>query len=146
MSTGGCMEIPGGAARSGVRPVEAGCDGTAAQQWRLAEPFAGDRSRVQVLNEATGMCLARSGGTEDHAPVDQQPCDAGQAGQLWNLWADSATGEAALRDADGTRYLGLVEWARADKAQAHSPATGTTRYYYGSASMRFRFEPRLLGE
>lgn len=146
VSTGGCMEIPGGAARSGVRPVEAGCDGTAAQQWRLAEPFAGDRSRVQVLNEATGMCLARSGGTEDHAPVDQQPCDAGQAGQLWNLWADSATGEAALRDADGTRYLGLVEWARADKAQAHSPATGTTRYYYGSASMRFRFEPRLLGE
>ncbi|MFI8204880.1 sigma-70 family RNA polymerase sigma factor [Streptomyces sp. NPDC085937] len=145
VSTGGCMEIPGGAARSGVRPVEAACDGSAAQQWRLAEPFAGDLARAQVLNEATGMCLTRSGGTQDHAPVDQRPCDAGQAGQLWNLWTDTTKGEAALRDADGTRYLGLVEWARADKDQRHAPTIGTTRYYYGSASMRFLFEPRMLG-
>ncbi|MEU0910367.1 sigma-70 family RNA polymerase sigma factor [Streptomyces althioticus] len=144
VSTGGCMVIPGGAARPGVRPVEAACDGSAAQQWRLAEPFPGDRARVQVFNEATGMCLTRSGSTQDHAPVDQRRCDVGQADQLWNLWTDTTKGEAALRTADGTRYLGLVEWARADKDQEHAPATGTTRYYYGSASMRFLFEPRLL--
>jgi len=146
VSTGGCMELPGGAARTGVRPVEAACDGGTAQQWRLVEPFPGDQARIQVRNEATAMCLTRSGSLEDHAPVDQQPCDAAQANQLWNLWADTDRGEAALRTADGTWYLGLVEWAKAGKDQAHGPAIGTTRYYYGSASMRFRFEPGLLGE
>ncbi|GAA2607157.1 MULTISPECIES: sigma-70 family RNA polymerase sigma factor [Streptomyces] len=145
VSTGRCMEIPGGAVQPGVRPVEAACDGGGAQQWRLVDPFAGDRARTQVRNEATGMCLTRSGSTEDHAPVDQQPCDTGQVNQLWDLWTDTAEGEAALRTADGTRYLGLVEWARADKDQEHGTAIGTTRYYYGSASMRFRYEPRLLG-
>ncbi len=145
VSTGRCMEIPGGAVQPGVRPVEAACDGGAAQQWTLLEPFPGDRARTQVRNEATGMCLTRSGSTEDHAPVTQQTCDAGQANQLWNLWTDTAKSEAALRTADGTRYLGLVEWPRADKDQEHGTAIGTTRYYYGSASMRFRYEPRLLG-
>ncbi|WP_166026361.1 sigma-70 family RNA polymerase sigma factor [Streptomyces chilikensis] len=145
VSTGSCMEIPGGAAQSGVRPVEAACDGGAAQRWLLLEPFAGDRARTQVRNEATGQCLTRSGSTEDHAPVTQQPCDAARATQLWNLWTDTAKGEAALRDDTGTRYLGLVEWAKADKDQAHGSAVGTTRYYYGSDSMRFLFEPTLLG-
>ncbi|WP_330451289.1 MULTISPECIES: sigma-70 family RNA polymerase sigma factor [unclassified Streptomyces] len=144
VSTGGCMEIPGGVARVGIRPVEAACDHGAVQQWRLLEPFPGDRGRIQVRNEATGMCLTRSGGPEDHAPVDQQSCAAGQATQLWNLWADPAKGEAALRNADGTRYLGLVDWARADKEQEHGSGIGTTRYYYGSASMRFLVEPGLL--
>lgn len=145
VSTGECMEIPDGATSAGARPVQAACDGGAAQRWLLLEPFLGDRARTQVRNEATGLCLTRSGSTLDHAPVDQRPCDAGQANQLWNLWADAAKGEAALRDASGSRYLGLVEWPRADKDQEHSSAIGTTRYYYGSASMRFRFEPRLLG-
>ncbi|MEK8144669.1 hypothetical protein NKH18_32490 [Streptomyces sp. M10(2022)] len=77
--------------------------------------------------------------------MTQSACDASRSTQLWNLWADTAKGEAALRDDSGTRYLGLVEWARADKDQEHGPATGTTRYYYGSDSMRFRFDPALLG-
>ncbi|MEU3949583.1 sigma-70 family RNA polymerase sigma factor [Streptomyces sp. NPDC029526] len=146
VSTGGCLAIPGGAAAgAGVRPVEAACDGGAGQRWVLLEPFPGDRARTQVRNEATGMCLTRSGSTRDHAPVDQRPCDAERAAQLWNLWTSAAEGEAALRTADGTRYLGLVEWAKADRDQSHGPAVGTTRYYYGSASMRFRVEPRMLG-
>lgn len=146
VSTGNCMEIPGGSASPGVRPVEAACDGGAAQRWSLLEPFAGDRARTQVRNEASGLCLTRSGSTRDHAPVAQQPCDAAEATQLWNLWTDTAKGEAALRDGTGTLYLGLVEWARADKGQAHGPTVGTTRYYYGSDSLRFLFEPALLGE
>ncbi|MEU1433613.1 sigma-70 family RNA polymerase sigma factor [Streptomyces sp. NPDC005786] len=146
VSTGACMEMPGGTTRSGARPVEAACDGGAYQRWVLLEPFRGDRARAQVRNEATGLCLTRSGSAQDHAEVTQSGCDASRATQLWNLWTDSATGEAALRDGGGTRYLGLVEWAKADKGQAHGPALGTTRYYYGSASMRFRFEPAFLGE
>lgn len=146
VSTGTCMEIPGGATRAGERPVEAACDGGAYQRWVLLEPFRGDRARSQVRNEATGLCLTRSGSTQDHAEVTQSGCDASRETQLWNLWTDSATGEAALRDGGGTRYLGLVEWAKADKGQAHGPALGTTRYYYGSDSMRFRFEPAFLGE
>ncbi|MGW9524769.1 sigma-70 family RNA polymerase sigma factor [Streptomyces diastaticus] len=144
VSTGGCLAIPGGAAESGTRPVEAGCDGGAAQRWVLLEPYPGDRARTQVRNEATGLCLTRSGGTQDHAPVEQHACDAARQTQLWNLWTDTAKGEMALRDADGARYLGLVEWARADQGEDHAPAIGTTRYYYGSASMRLRFEPALL--
>ncbi|MER5274777.1 sigma-70 family RNA polymerase sigma factor [Streptomyces sp. NPDC002809] len=146
VSTGACMEIPGGSTAAGVRPVEAACDGGAYQRWVLLEPFRGDRSRTQVRNEATGLCLTRSGSTQDHAEVTQLGCDAARSTQLWNLWTDPDRGEAALRDAGGTRYLGLVEWAKADKGQQHGPATGTTRYYYGSDSMRFRFEPALLGE
>ncbi|MBL1288594.1 sigma-70 family RNA polymerase sigma factor [Streptomyces sp. For3] len=141
VSTGGCLEI---AAGPGARPVEAACGGGAGQRWVLLEPYEGDRARTQVRNEASGLCLTRSGSTEDHAPVDQRACDPARETQLWNLWADAAKGEAALRDADGTRYLGLVEWARADKDQAHGASVGTTRYYYGSASMRFRFEPAML--
>lgn len=144
VSTGSCLEIPEDAARAGIRPVEAACDGSARQRWVLLEPFPEDRARMQVRNEATGQCLTRSGSTEDHAPVDQRPCDKARATQLWNLWADTEKGEAALRDSGGTRYLGLVEWARADKDEEHRTAIGTTKYYYGSASMRFRFEPRLL--
>lgn len=146
VSTGACMEIPGGTTRAGVRPVEAACDGGAHQRWVLLEPFRGDLSRAQVRNEATGLCLTRSGSTQDHAEVTQRGCDDTRTTQLWNLWTDSATGEAALRDGPGARYLGLVEWAKADKGQAHGPALGTTRYYYGSDSMRFRFEPAFLGE
>ncbi|WP_320779255.1 sigma-70 family RNA polymerase sigma factor [Streptomyces sp. CRN 30] len=146
VSTGTCMEVPGGSAQAGVRPVEASCDGGARQRWTLLEPFPGDRSRLQVRNEATGLCLTRSGGTQDHAPVDQRACDAASGTQLWNLWADSAQGQVALRDAGGSRHLGLVEWARADQEQEHGTAIGTTRYYYGSASRRFRYEPGLLGE
>lgn len=146
VSTDACMEIPGGTTRAGARPVEAACDGGAYQRWVLLEPFRGDRSRAQVRNEATGLCLTRSGSTEDHAEVTQAGCEASRGTQLWNLWTDPATGEAALRDGGGTRYLGLVEWAKADKGQAHGPALGTTRYYYGSDSMRFRFEPAFLGD
>ncbi|MFI6862509.1 sigma-70 family RNA polymerase sigma factor [Streptomyces sp. NPDC050421] len=146
VSTGACMEIPGGTTRTGARPVEAACDGGSYQRWVLLEPFRGDRARAQVRNEATGLCLTRSGSTEDHAEVTQSGCEASRETQLWNLWTDSATGEAALRDGGGTRYLGLVEWAKADKGQAHGPALGTTRYYYGSDSMRFRFEPAFLEE
>ncbi|MFI8306331.1 sigma-70 family RNA polymerase sigma factor [Streptomyces sp. NPDC085927] len=146
VSNSRCMEIPEGVARAGIQPEEAACDGGAAQRWVLLEPYSGDRARTQVRNEATGLCLTRSGSTQDHAPVTQQPCDAERANQLWNLWADPARGELALRDSSGTRYLGLVEWARADKDQEHGPGIGTTRYYYGSASMRFLFEPRLLPE
>lgn len=146
VSTGACMEMPGGTTRAGARPVEAACDGGAYQRWVLLEPFLGDRARAQVRNEASGLCLTRSGSTQDHAEVTQLGCDATRGTQLWNLWTDSAKGEAALRDGSGTRYLGLVEWARADKEQAHGPAIGTTRYYYGSGSMRFRFEPALLGD
>ncbi|MFF2730305.1 sigma-70 family RNA polymerase sigma factor [Streptomyces sp. NPDC058008] len=146
VSTGGCMEIPGGTPQAGARPVEAACDGGARQRWLLLEPYPGDRARTQVRNEASGLCLTRSGGTQDHAPVDQQDCDGTSGPQLWNLWADTAKGEAALRDADGTRYLGLVEWDKADKQQEHTPTIGTSRYYYGSDSMRFRFEPELLQE
>ncbi|MFJ2760889.1 sigma-70 family RNA polymerase sigma factor [Streptomyces prasinus] len=146
VSTGGCMEIPAGSPQAGARPVEAACDGSARQRWLLLEPYPGDRARTQVRNEATGLCLTRSGGTQDHAPVDQRACDATSGTQLWNLWADRAKGEAALRDGGGTRYLGLVEWARADKEQEHGTAIGTSRYYYGSASMRFLFEPELLQE
>ncbi|MEV7017209.1 sigma-70 family RNA polymerase sigma factor [Streptomyces sp. NPDC093991] len=145
VSTGACMEIPGGSRAAGVRPVGADCDGGPEERWVLLEPYPGDRARTQVRNEATGLCLARSGGTEDHAPVRQQACDATSGVQLWNLWADGGKGEAALRDAEGTRYLGLVEWARADQGQEHGTATGTTRYYYGSASLRFLFEPGFLG-
>ncbi len=141
VSTGSCMGIAAGA---GARPVEAACDGGAHQRWVLLEPYEGDRARTQVRNEATGLCLTRSGGTEDHAPVDQRTCDAALENQLWNLWTDGAKGQAALRTPDGGRYLGLVEWAQADKDQAHGTAVGTTRYYYGSASMRFLFEPALL--
>ncbi|WP_436735665.1 sigma-70 family RNA polymerase sigma factor [Streptomyces sp. BBFR102] len=144
VSTGGCLAIPGGAAEAGTRPVEAACDGGAAQRWVLLEPYPGDRSRTQVRNEATGLCLTRSGGTEDHAPVEQHRCDAARETQLWNLWTDTAKSEMALRDAGGTRYLGLVEWARADQGEDHASAIGTTRYYYGSASMRLRFGPALL--
>lgn len=144
VSTGGCMEIPGGTVLAGARPVEAACDGGAYQRWVLLEPFPGDRARTQVRNEATGLCLTRSGSTEDHAPVAQRVCDAEVSTQLWNLWTDTDAGEAALRDAGGSRYLGLGEWARADRNQDHAPTIGTTRYYYGSSSMRFRFEPALL--
>ncbi|MDT0432693.1 sigma-70 family RNA polymerase sigma factor [Streptomyces salyersiae] len=88
VSTGSCMGIAAGA---GARPVEAACDGGAHQRWVLLEPYEGDRARTQVRNEATGLCLTRSGGTEDHAPVDQRTCDAALENQLWNLWTDGAT-------------------------------------------------------
>ncbi len=142
VSTGSCLGVAAGA---GARPVEAACDGGRDQRWVLLDPYEGDRGRTQVRNEASGLCLTRSGGTQDHAPVDQQVCDASRENQLWNLWTDMTRGEAALRTADGARYLGLVEWARADKDQAHGAAVGTTRYYYGSASMRFLVEPAQLG-
>ncbi|MFF9685001.1 sigma-70 family RNA polymerase sigma factor [Streptomyces sp. NPDC014623] len=143
VSTESCMGIGGGA---GARPVEAACGGGASQRWVLLEPYGGDRGRAQVRNEASGMCLTRSGSAEDHAPVDQRVCDAAQENQLWNLWRDDAKGEVALRTTDGSRYLGLVEWPRADKGQEHGTAVGTTRYYYGSDSMRFLYEPALFGE
>lgn len=110
----------------------------------LLEPYEGDRGRTQVRNEGSGLCLTRSGGTEDHAPVEQRPCDAAEKNQLWNLWTDTTKGQAALRTTDGTRHLGLVDWAKADKDEDHGVSVGTTRYYYGSASMRFRFEAALL--
>ncbi|WP_406146313.1 sigma-70 family RNA polymerase sigma factor [Streptomyces sp. NBC_01012] len=143
VSTGGCMSIPAGAG-AGARPVEASCDGGEHQRWVLLEPYEGDRGRTQVRNEGSGLCLTRSGGTEDHAPVEQRPCDAAEKNQLWNLWTDTTEGQAALRTTDGTRHLGLVDWAEADKDEDHGVSVGTTRYYDGSASMRFRFEPALL--
>uniref|UniRef100_A0AAU3GRG8 Sigma-70 family RNA polymerase sigma factor n=1 Tax=Streptomyces sp. NBC_01401 TaxID=2903854 RepID=A0AAU3GRG8_9ACTN len=143
VSTGSCMSITAGAG-AGARPVEASCDGGEHQRWVLLEPYEGDRGRTQVRNEGSGLCLTRSGGTEDHAPVEQRPCDAAEKNQLWNLWTDTTKGQAALRTTDGTRHLGLVDWAKADKDEDHGVSVGTTRYYYGSASMRFRFEAALL--
>ncbi|WP_078851103.1 sigma-70 family RNA polymerase sigma factor [Streptomyces sp. NRRL S-237] len=144
-ATGRCIEIPGATTASGVQPREAGCDGSAAQQWDVLMPYKGDRGRLQLRNTATGLCLRGSGTKEDGAPVVQQACDAHDRRQLWWLHSRSGT-SGSFFDQDRAMVLGLSDWCAGDTGRAHSPRIATNRNDHNSPSLSIRFDGVLFDD
>ncbi|MFE6081918.1 MULTISPECIES: sigma-70 family RNA polymerase sigma factor [Streptomyces] len=144
-ATGRCIEIPDASTASGVQPREAGCDGSAAQQWDVLMPYKGDRGRLQLRNTATGLCLRGSGTKEEGAPVVQQACDARDRRQLW--WLHSRNGTfGGFFDQDKVMVLGLSDPCAGDPGRPHNPHITTNRDHGNSPSHSIRFDGVLLDD
>ncbi|MFI8280428.1 sigma-70 family RNA polymerase sigma factor [Streptomyces sp. NPDC085929] len=142
-ATGRCIEIPGAATAPDVQAREASCDGSAAQQWDVLMPYDGDRSRLQLRNTATGLCLGGSGTTKDAAPVTQRACDPRDGRQVWRLYSQDGTA-GRFFDQNVTMTLGLSDWYKGESGLPHSPEIGTNHNYYNSPSFSIRFDGSLF--
>lgn len=130
-STDRCMDI---GPADGAQPYETACDGGTSQQWELLMKPSGQQTRIR--NRATGRCLTHTGTDEDGAPVRQRSCDA--AGARWTYYKDPGSVMAFGQEHTST-MLGLDDWHEAGEGQPHSARIGTTKNYYASESLRFRY-------
>ncbi|MFB8242607.1 RICIN domain-containing protein [Kitasatospora purpeofusca] len=81
-SSGLCTEAAGGADAAGSAVVQAGCTGSAGQQWSLRAASPG---QVSVVVRSGGLCLDVAGeSTADGAPVVQYGC-SGAWNQEWSV-------------------------------------------------------------
>ncbi|WSY79480.1 RICIN domain-containing protein [Streptomyces sp. NBC_00879] len=140
VSTGNCMEIPGGSPAELVQPREAVCDGGAAQLWDLVFPSEGDGALAQLRNAATGLCLTSSGTLDDESPVEQRACEPTDTRQLWLVCEEAEEGVHFI-DQAGEMYLGLNDWTQAEAA--HSDTIGTS-YPYDPPSFSFLLDDSLV--
>jgi RNA polymerase sigma factor (sigma-70 family) len=139
-ATGECMGISAGA---GAEPREAGCDGSPGQAWGLVRSADG---RVQLRNQASGLCLTYPDRLPDGAVVRQFPCAAGARGQWWDYQHSQQKGDMILSPAGDTlRRLGLNDWHAAEQGGPHSRTIGVTPNYYGTASLVLLFDGEPFG-
>ncbi|WP_338059243.1 RICIN domain-containing protein [Streptomyces oceani] len=142
-STERCMRIARGPGAEGAQPREAACDGGRAQVWGLLLPYGDDRSRIQLRNEATGLCLTNSGTRTDGAPVRQRTCERTEPRQLWQMYGGDGA-EVRFADRSGQMYLGLRDWSAGEKGTEHSPVIATSHHYYASPSFGFEIPAPLF--
>jgi hypothetical protein len=81
-ANGRCLEMAGGTAAFGAKPVQAGCDSSTAQQWKVLD-VEGDA--VKLRNAASSMCLDIGGNRTEGAAISQRPCAIGEQDQMWLL-------------------------------------------------------------
>lgn len=77
-----CLEITGGSGVLGAIPVQAGCDSSAVQQWKVLD-VEGDA--VKLRNAASSLCLDIGRTPKKGTAVVQRPCAIGEQSQMWLL-------------------------------------------------------------
>ncbi|WP_433428313.1 RICIN domain-containing protein [Nonomuraea sp. CA-141351] len=135
LNSGRCVDVPNGAATSGLRLQQWGCgDGTKSNQlWRFVASGSGT---YQVISVATGLCMSDEGAsTASGAAIIQETCTANTnkqwlfasvGGRTWSNAADgfaatsgngldATTGGAAGATVTVTTYADLVKYATASE-------------------------------
>jgi hypothetical protein len=104
-ATGQCLRIAGGSALLSVKPAQAVCDSSTAQQWLVLD-VEGDA--VKLRNAASSLCLDIDGNRTKGAAVLQRPCAIGEQDQMWLLKVYKRSGYiVAVCKTDAALQLGL---------------------------------------
>ena len=129
-STGLCLDLSPADAGDGAQALQAACDGSAHQNWRVTA-LGGDV--VALTNAASGKCLDVNGGsTEESAKVQTWSCTGG-ANQQWHR-----------QDAGGGRFFLVAVHSNKclDVAGGANPAPGILVQQFtcnGTDAQRWQF-------
>jgi DNA-directed RNA polymerase specialized sigma24 family protein len=100
-----CLQIAGGSALLSVKPAQAVCDSSTAQQWLVLD-VEGDA--VKLRNAASSLCLDIDGNRTKGAGILQRPCAIGDQDQMWLLKVYTRSGYiVAVCKTNATLQLGL---------------------------------------
>ncbi|HEY1012978.1 MAG TPA: RICIN domain-containing protein [Herpetosiphonaceae bacterium] len=126
-----CLDLSNASSADGAKIQQWGCNGSSAQQWRLA-PVNGS---YQLVSRASNKCAdVEAWSTADGALVKQWSCGNAQNNQLWNF-ATTSDGWTRLVSRNSGKDLSI---------QYGSTTAGTAAHQWpwiGSADQQWRLEP-----